>query len=60
MMDIKEYTVPKVLSATTMIGDGIKNYEGEDLGKLEELMMDLNAGRIAYAVISFGGCVRHG
>jgi sporulation protein YlmC with PRC-barrel domain len=54
-MDIREYTVPRVLSATTMIGDGIKNIEGEDLGKLEELMMDLNTGRIAYAVISFGG-----
>jgi len=54
-MDFIENTVPRMLSATTMIGNGIKNLEGEDLGKLEELMMDLNTGRIAYAVISFGG-----
>lgn len=31
------------------------NSEGEDLGKIEELMIDLDAGRIAYAVLSFGG-----
>ena len=48
-------TGPEVLSATTMIGDKIVNPKGEDLGKLEELMIDLDQGRIAYAVLSFGG-----
>jgi uncharacterized protein YrrD len=38
-----------------MIGDSVRNETGEDLGKLEELMLDLNSGRIAYAVLSFGG-----
>lgn len=46
---------PQVLSATTMIGDPVKNQSGEDLGKLEELMLDLDTGQIAYAVLSFGG-----
>jgi len=45
----------KVLSASTLIGDGIRNSEGEDLGKLEELMIDLDRGNITYAVVSFGG-----
>jgi sporulation protein YlmC with PRC-barrel domain len=54
-MDVGEHTVPKVLSATTMIGDGVKNINGEDLGKVEEFMLDLNSGRIAYVVVSFGG-----
>lgn len=44
-----------ILSATTLIGDPVKNYDGDDLGKIEELMIDLQSGRIAYAVLSIGG-----
>ena len=46
---------PRVLSATTIIGDSVRNPEGDDLGKIEDLMLDLEFGRIAYAVLSFGG-----
>ncbi len=46
---------PRVLSAKTIIGDNVRNPQGEDLGKIEELMIDLDTGRIAYAVLSFGG-----
>lgn len=46
---------PEVLSATTMIGDGVVNPEGKDLGKIEEIMLDLDRGQVAYAVLSFGG-----
>jgi hypothetical protein len=31
---------PRVLSATTIIGDRVRNEKGEDLGKIEELMID--------------------
>ena len=44
-----------VLSASSLIGDEVKNPAGEDLGKVEDLMIDLQAGRISYAVLSFGG-----
>ena len=44
-----------VLSASTLKGDKVVNRQGEDLGKIEELMIDLDRGRIAYAVLSFGG-----
>lgn len=44
-----------VLSASTLMGDEVKNSEGEDLGTLEEIMIDIRNGRIAYAVLSFGG-----
>jgi sporulation protein YlmC with PRC-barrel domain len=44
-----------VLSATTLIGDEVKNTIGETLGELEEIMIDMEEGRIAYAVLSFGG-----
>lgn len=43
------------LSASTLIGDDVKNPEGEDLGKIEEIMIDVDNGRVAYAVLSFGG-----
>lgn len=46
---------PRVLSATTIIGDRIRNEAGADLGELKEVMLDLNNGQIAYAVLSFGG-----
>jgi sporulation protein YlmC with PRC-barrel domain len=45
----------KVLSATTIIGDDVKNSAGEDLGLLEDIMLDVNNGRISYGVITFGG-----
>lgn len=48
-------TVPEALSATTLIGDGVVNPQGEDLGKVEEIMLDIRSGRVAYVVLSFGG-----
>jgi len=44
-----------VLSAGKLTGNRVRNPAGEDLGKIEELMIDLPSGRLAYAVISFGG-----
>ena len=45
----------RVLAASTIAGDTVKNAAGEDLGKLDELMVDIPSGKIAYAVLSFGG-----
>ena len=46
---------PDFLSASTIKRDKVVNRAGENLGKIEELMIDLQDGRIAYAVLSFGG-----
>jgi sporulation protein YlmC with PRC-barrel domain len=46
---------PRVRSASTMIGNKVVNPGGEQLGSIKELMIDLDDGQIAYAVISFGG-----
>ena len=46
---------PNVLSTNKVIGDSVVNRAGENLGKIEELMLDLEKGRVAYAVLSFGG-----
>jgi len=50
----------RVLSASTLAGDSVRNAEGEDLGKVDELMIDIPSGRVAYAVLSFGGVLRMG
>ncbi len=45
----------RVMSAGTLAGDRVRNSAGEDLGKIEEIMLDVPTGRVAYAVLSFGG-----
>jgi sporulation protein YlmC with PRC-barrel domain len=52
---IKAPSEPRVLAADTLTGDKVVNLQNEDLGKIEHLMIDLGTGRIAYAVLSFGG-----
>lgn len=44
-----------IVSAGTLMGNRVRNAAGQNLGKIEEIMIDVNAGRIAYAVLSFGG-----
>jgi|SRR5579864_7788506 sporulation protein YlmC with PRC-barrel domain len=46
---------PEVMDAATLQGDKVVNAAGEDLGKIEAIMLDVASGRIAYAVLSFGG-----
>ena len=44
-----------VLSSSTIAGDDVKNTTGEKLGTIKDLMIDSDSGRIAYAVLDFGG-----
>ncbi len=48
------------MGATTLAGDSVRNTADEDLGKIKELMIDIPSGRIAYAVLSFGGILNMG
>jgi sporulation protein YlmC with PRC-barrel domain len=50
----------RVLTASTVTGDSVRNPGGEHLGKVEEIMLDLELGRIAYVVVSFGGFLHIG
>jgi sporulation protein YlmC with PRC-barrel domain len=45
----------RTLGATSLIHDKVVNLSGHDIGKIEELMIDVTTGRVAYAVLSFGG-----
>lgn len=51
---------PKVEQPEFLTGSKIMNYEvhnkkADRLGRVEDIMIDLKAGRIAYAVLSVGG-----
>src|ERR1700730_12838811 len=46
---------PDVMNAASLIDDDVVDAAGDDLGKIEAIMLDVTSGRIAYAVLSFGG-----
>lgn len=46
---------PQVMAADTLEGDDVVNAQGENLGEIEDIMIDVPSGRVAYAVLSFGG-----
>jgi sporulation protein YlmC with PRC-barrel domain len=43
------------IKAHDLIGKGVRNSHDEDLGKIEDLVVDPDSGRIIYGVLSFGG-----
>lgn len=45
----------QILSASTISGTTVKNMEHKNIGKIQDLMIDLKTGDVAYAVLSFGG-----
>jgi sporulation protein YlmC with PRC-barrel domain len=45
----------RIMGASTLKGDKVVNAAGEDLGKVQEIMIDTPTGRVAYVVLSFGG-----
>lgn len=46
---------PHLMGANTLIGDDVVNNKEEALGDIKEIMLDMRSGRVAYAVMSFGG-----
>lgn len=46
---------PHAIPATDLTGTKVQNLQGENIGKIQDLMIDLESGRILYTVLSFGG-----
>jgi sporulation protein YlmC with PRC-barrel domain len=46
---------PDVMAAATLDGNNVVSSDGEDVGKISDIMLDVRSGRIAYAVLSEGG-----
>lgn len=46
---------PQVMASDSLEGDRVVNARGENIGKIRDIMIDVPTGRVAYAVLSFGG-----
>ena len=46
---------PDLMGAGSLIGNDVANKQGEDIGKINEIMLDMRTGQVRYAVLSFGG-----
>ncbi|NYH15083.1 PRC-barrel domain-containing protein [Paraburkholderia bryophila] len=46
---------PEVMAASTLDGNKVISSDGEHVGKISAIMLDVRGGRIAYAVLSSGG-----
>lgn len=53
-------TYRRVLAASSLAGDSVRNSVGDDLGTIDEIMIHIPSGRVAYAVLSFGGILGMG
>ncbi|HTS23971.1 MAG TPA: PRC-barrel domain-containing protein [Casimicrobiaceae bacterium] len=51
---------PAVLDAASLKGFRVVNSLGDDLGNIEAIVLDVSTGRVAYAVLSFGGVLGMG
>jgi sporulation protein YlmC with PRC-barrel domain len=46
---------PALMGADTLIGDSVVNGDDDNLGDIKEIMLDMQTGQVAYAVLAFGG-----
>lgn len=46
---------PALMGADTLLGNDVYNQADEKLGTIKEFMIDMQTGKISYAVLSFGG-----
>lgn len=48
--------LPKeLLYSSALIGSAVQNFQGESVGQVQDVMLDLGTGTVSYAVLSFGG-----
>jgi len=46
---------PFLMGAKTLLGEDVYNSQDEKLGDIKEFMLHMSSGKVAYAVLSFGG-----
>ena len=46
---------PAFMSSSSLVGNDVYNLQDEDLGDVKDFMLDMRTGKVAYAVLSFGG-----
>jgi|SRR6185312_1281540 sporulation protein YlmC with PRC-barrel domain len=45
----------KYLTASSIIGDKVRNKQDQHMGEIKDIMLDISTGKIDYFVIEFGG-----
>jgi sporulation protein YlmC with PRC-barrel domain len=52
----EDRTIPwQLMKGSMFIGADVENTQGQNLGDVKDIVIDRGSGRIAYAVVSFGG-----
>ena len=54
-MAVSATTNRRMLAISTLRGSHVGNCAGEELGKVDDFVVDLESGRIAYVIVSLGG-----
>ena len=54
MTKVREFS-NSPMKASNIIGTNVVNPDGDKLGDVKEIVIDPRTGRVAYAVVSFGG-----
>jgi sporulation protein YlmC with PRC-barrel domain len=52
---LKEKETFRLISANKVEGTNIYNLRGDDVGEVDDLMIDKHTGKVAYAVVTYGG-----
>ena len=55
MTDVAHKETGNLISADKVEGTAVYNRRGEKLGSVKDIMIDKVSGKVAYAVMSFGG-----
>lgn len=50
----------KIVNANNVIGVEVRNYQDENLGEVEAIMLDKATGQVVYVVLSYGGFTAYG
>lgn len=53
--DMTAPTAGHLIAGGKVSGTDVYSLEGEHIGSIEDVMLDKSSGRVAYAVLSFGG-----
>lgn len=53
--ETKDKTRGRVRAASTLTGIRVRNRADEELGHIEQIMIEIPSGRVVYGVLSFGG-----
>jgi hypothetical protein len=53
--DVDTNETSRLIAADKVEGTNVYNTAGEKLGSIENIMIDKTSGKVAYAVMSFGG-----